>query len=159
MKRFIDEGFLNNKLKYFLQCLIVTLFLLVILLLFDFVLKLSLVASIGATCFIIFTGPHKNASKYHYILGGYSVGAIMGTLCSIAQYNTHLPVGMWGAFAIGLSVFFMVVLNFEHPPAAAFALSIVSEGFAIQTLFVAFSIVGSMLIVRKLLRGWLIDLI
>lgn len=78
MKKFIDEKFLLNKWKYISQCLIVTFFFWIILLMLDFVIKIAIVASLGATCFIIFTIPHKNASKTQYIIGGYSVGVVGG---------------------------------------------------------------------------------
>lgn len=160
MKKFIDENFLLNKWKYISQCLIVTFFFWVILLLLDIVVKMAIVASLGATCFIIFTIPHKNASKTSYIIGGYSVGVVVGGICSLGLYFTHnVPLGLWGAIAIGLSMFLMVIFNFEHPPATAFALGLVTEGYDARTIIIVFMISTILLLVRKLLRHWLIDLI
>lgn len=59
----IDDNFLRNKWKYIRQVLIVTVFAAIILVFFDFVVRLAVAASLGATCFIIFTVPHKNSSQ------------------------------------------------------------------------------------------------
>lgn len=160
MKNFIDDKFLNNKWKFILQCFIVTCFLSLILIFLDFVLKLSVVASLGATSFIIFTIPHKNASRVPYILGGYTVGVIVGIICTLGSHITmNIPLTIWGAIAIGLSMFLMVILNFEHPPAAALSLGLVMEGFDIKTVITVFTISISLLVIRWLLRKWLIDLL
>lgn len=160
MKKFIDEKFLLNKWKYISQCLIVTFFFWIILLMLDLVMKTAIVASLGATCFIIFTIPNKNASKASYIIGGYSVGIVVGGICSLGLNFTHnLPLGLWGAAAIGLSMFFMVILNFEHPPATALALGLVTEGYYLRTILIVFLISGILLFVRRILKHWLIDLI
>lgn len=160
MKKFIDEEFLLNKWKYISQCLIVTLFFGIVLLFLDFVVKIAIVASLGATCFIIFTIPHKNASKTSYIVGGYSVGAVVGGICTLGAHLVQsVPLGLWGAIAIGLSMFLMVILNFEHPPATAFALGLVTEGFDLRTITIVFMISFLLLLFRKVFRRWLIDLI
>lgn len=160
MKKFIDDNFLLNKWKYISQCLIVTFFFWIILLMLDFVMKIAIVASLGATCFIIFTIPHKNASKTSYIIGGYSVGVVVGGICSLGLHFTqNVPLGLWGAVAIGLSMFLMVIFNFEHPPATALALGLVTEGYDIRTILIVFLISCILLFVRRMLKHWLIDLI
>ncbi len=160
MKNIVDDNFLQNKWKYIWQCVIVTFFVGIILVVFDFVVKLAIVTSLGATCFIVFTIPHRNSSKTVFILGGYTVGAVVGSICAIiTSFTPGIPLSLWGAVAIGLSMFLMVVFNFEHPPAAALSLGIVFGGFNIGTIISVYSIAIMFLVVRKLLGKWLIDLI
>ena len=156
----IDDNFLRNKWKYIRQVLIVTVFAAIILVFFDFVVRLAVAASLGATCFIIFTVPHKNSSQPRYILGGYFIGAVVGSICSVLSHAApNIPLGLWGAIAIGISMFFMVIFNFEHPPASALSLGIVIGGFSLGMIITVFSIALCLLGVRRLLRKWLIDLI
>lgn len=160
MKNFIDENFLRNKWKYISQSILVTFFVGIILVFFDFVVKLVIAASLGATCFIIFTIPHKNASKSKYILGGYAIGVVVGGLCAMASAVTpRLPPSVWGAVAIGLTMFLMVSFNLEHPPACALSLGFVLTGFNAGTVITVFCITGFLLGVRRLLKNTLIDLI
>ncbi|MHB8131819.1 MAG: HPP family protein [Mobilitalea sp.] len=160
MKKIIDEDFLLNKKKYISQCIIVALFYSIILIFLDFVVKITIVASLGATCFIIFTIPHKNASRIQYVLGGYTVGIVVGSLCVLGEYlMPAIVLSIWGAVAIGLSMFLMVILNFEHPPAAALSLGIVIGGINFKTVIMLYSIITLMLLVRWGLRKWLIDLV
>lgn len=160
MRNIIDENYLQNKWKYILQSILVTFFAGIILVFFDFVVKLVIAASLGATCFIIFTLPHKNASKSRYILGGYVIGVIVGGLCALASAVTPgLPPTVWGAVAIGLSMFLMVLFNLEHPPASALSLGFVLTGFNLGTVVVVFSIAAFLLGVRRLLKNIIIDLI
>jgi len=156
----IDDNFLGNKWKYIRQVLIVTAFGAVILIFFDFVIKLEIAASLGATCFIIFTVPHRNSSRVRYILGGYIIGAAAGSICSVLSCAVPgIPLGIWGAVAIGLSMLFMVILNFEHPPASAFSLGIVIGGFKPGMIIAVFAATLCLLGIRQLLKKWLIDLI
>lgn len=75
------------------------------------------------------------------------------------HFTQNVPLGLWGAIAIGLSMFLMVIFNFEHPPATALALGLVTEGYDIRTIIIVFMISGILLLVRRLFRHWLIDLI
>jgi CBS-domain-containing membrane protein len=94
----------------------------IILIYLDFVFDVTLVASLGATSFILFTIPHKNASRVQYIVGGYMMGILVGSLCFYGlQLLPFIAPSTWGAIAIGCSMFIMVIFNFEHPPAAAVA--------------------------------------
>ena len=160
MRKILDERFLLNKRKYITQSLIVIFFMSFILLYLDIVFEIPLVASLGATCFIIFALPHKNSSQLQYIAGGYSVGIVVGYLC---YYGLNcfpiIPTSLWAAISIGLSMFLMVIMNYEHPPAVAFTLGIVMNGMSIKTLIMTYLALTLMLFVRHLLRNRLIDLL
>ncbi|MDA3846317.1 MAG: HPP family protein [Vallitaleaceae bacterium] len=158
--RFVDKKFKNNKKQYILQCLLATAALVLILISVDFVLHTAIVASLGATSFIVFTMPHKNRGKARYILGGYMFSVITGGICSIfINLNPNITPGILGAIAVGLCMFLMVVFNAEHPPAAALALGIVIEGFDIKTIIFVFFVSCLLLFVKYLNRRWIIDLV
>jgi len=158
--KLVDDKFKGNKKQYILQCLIATFCFLLILLYVDFLLQTAVVASLGATTFIIFTMPHKNRGKARYIIGGYAFGAISGGLCSLLMnIVTFSTPAILGAISVGLCMFLMVVFNAEHPPAAALALGIVIEGFDIRTIIFVFFVSLLLLFLKYLNRRWIIDLL
>lgn len=157
--KLVDEKFKNNKWKYISQCFIATVFIMVILFYVDIVIKTTIVASLGATSFIIFTMPKKKSSSVRNILGGYIVGAFTGGLCNmIYNFYPGLPFPIFGAFAIGISIFLMVILNAEHPPASAFAIGMVIEKYSFTTVLLVIGIASVLLLVKRYMSWWFIDL-
>lgn len=157
--KILDDNFLQNKWKYVVQCLIATAFLYFILFYVDIVLKTTVVASIGATSFIVFSMPNKISSTPRCVLGGYIVGAIAGGLCNLIGYfYPFIPFPVLGAIAITISMFLMVILNMEHPPASAFAVGMVIEKYNIYTVLMVLGIAITLLFIKKLIGRWLIDL-
>lgn len=158
--KLLDSKFKNNKKQYIFQCLMATLSLLIIFGVIDYVLHTVVVASLGATSFIIFTLPHRNSSRVRYILGGYVLGSIAGGICALlVSAQVLLSPMLVGALAVGLSMFLMVIFNMEHPPASAFALGIAIEGFDLKTVFFVFVVTIVLLVIKYLNRKWFIDLI
>lgn len=158
--RFIDKNFRGNMLQYVVQCLIATASLVVVLFYIDIVIDTAVVASIGATSFILFTMPHASRSKAFYILGGYATGTIIGVLSnSILLTNIGLPVNVVGAVAVGLAMFIMVITNTEHPPAAALALGIAINGYTVNMLIFVYGVAVTLILIKWTLRKWLIDLL
>jgi len=161
----IDEKFKTHKKQYVFQTFIVILVLSVIFSFLDFVFHISIVAALGASAFITFTSPFKELAKGRYLIGGYTVGCISGFLVSNLQdfflnfYCIDIPTGILGAFAVGLAMFFMVILDFEHPPAAGVALGLVIDGFRFDSALIAIMGVIFFVSVRKLLSKYLIDLL
>lgn len=130
----IDKKFRRNKLRYFLQCLLATVAVLVILLTLETLSNAAVIASLGASAFIAFTMPHAKVSSPRFLIGGYVVGVGAGTLChwlSQLPCLTSLPVltdhscVVFAAAATGLAMFVMVITDTEHPPAAGVALGLV----------------------------------
>ena len=158
--RLLDRNLKGHILQYVAQCLIATATLGVVLFYMDIVMETAVVASIGATSFIIFTMPHTNGAKPKYILGGYAVGTIVGVLSNyLLVLNIGIPVNIVGAIAVGLAMFVMVITNTEHPPAAALALGIAIEGYTLNILIFVYGVAISLLLIKWLLRKWLIDLL
>lgn len=158
--RLIDEKYKKNKRKYILQCLIASMIVLVIAVLLDVFLQTAIVASVGATVFIVYTMPHTKRSRIRYIIGGYTVGIIVGALMYYASSMSATPIrSLYAALAVGLCIFLMVITNTEHPPAAAVAMGIVIEGVDVYTVFIIYLSICIVLIGKELLKKWLIDLL
>jgi CBS domain-containing membrane protein len=116
-----------------------------------------IVASLGATAFVVFALPNKFTAYPRNVIGGHIVGLVCGFLGYwllhllpnpdqfIAEAGVH-------AVAVGLAMFIMVATDTEHPPAAGTALGAAMAGpgerLIISVLF--FSIVFSVI---RLLAG------
>lgn len=158
--RLFDPNLKGNIPRYILQCIGVTLLVYCILLVVDSTLDRTIISSLGATTFIIFTMPHKNVAKARYVLGGYTIGMVVGTInWLILTYTDLLSLNLACALAIGFSILLMTFTNTEHPPAAAFAYGLVVEGFQIETLLIIYSVTITFTFIRIILKRWLIDLI
>lgn len=158
--KLIDPKLKNHIGHYVLQCLIATGALVIVLFYVDIFFRATVVASIGATSFIIFTMPHKNRGKAKFIIGGYTVGIVCGVLCNqIVGIVGEGNLSILGAVAVGLAMFLMVITNTEHPPAAAIALGITVEGYTGSMLVFIYMVTLFLLLIKWLLRRWLMDLL
>jgi CBS-domain-containing membrane protein len=87
-------------------------------------------ASIGSTAFIVFTMPKSVTAKPRNVIGGHLTGFLCGWLCSLCPDSVFALTMLSYAVAVGLSIFLMVVLDMEHPPASGTALGVAITGFA-----------------------------
>ncbi len=158
----IDERFKKNKGHYIFQCFLATLVLGVVFSSLNYFFNTALLASLGATSFIVFTIPFKELSKPRYVIGGYTVGTIMGIVAwyfyGLLHYNS-MYFGILLGLSVGFSMFFMVVLDFEHPPAAGIPLAIMGTGEYGHNIAVGFIAIFLILTIRRLLKRFLIDLL
>lgn len=158
--KFIDNKFKNNKKQYILQCLMATVALMIILFSVDLFMEAAVVASIGATSFILFTMPHTKRSKPRYIIGGYVVGIVSGILTQLVFISfDNVSHTIIGGIAVGICMFLMVTLNFEHPPAAAMAFSVAIDGYDLKLIVFVFVVLFALRLVVYLNRKWFIDLL
>jgi len=140
----------SNASRRILQCALATLVILVIFLLLDALLGATLVASLGATCFIVFAVPRSQSARPRVLLGGYLVGTFSGVICSLLARSllassigigqTELQVVL-GALAVGLSILVMVFTGTGHPPAAGLALGFVLHPWDYLTIVLVLSAV------------------
>ena len=167
-RRFVllDDGFRVNKARYILQCLLATLCVLIILIVLGAVEDTATIASLGASSFIAFAMPHQRASAPRLMLGGYLIGIVVGWVsymasAGLSQGYPQLTVGarhvVFGALAVGLSVFLMVITQSEHPPAAGLALGLVINGCDVPTLIVVAMGVVLLVVTKVLLKPILVD--
>lgn len=158
----IDKKFKSNKGHYIFQCCLVTVSLGILFSMLDFFFDTALVAALGATAFIVFTGPHKEISRARYVIGGYIIGIIVGLVAINGFYLMQLDQSVFPVFSalsVGVTMFLMVVFDFEHPPAAGVALGLMTNNGHLHSVAVAFLGILFVLIVRYMLRRFLIDLL
>lgn len=90
--------------------------------------SLVVLASMGASTFLLFVVPHRPMAQPWPLIGGHLSAALMAIIC--AQI---LPSPLWAtALAVGLSVLIMHLLHCLHPPAAATAMLGVIGGESIS---------------------------
>ena len=166
--RIIDNSFKGTFKNYITQSLLATVALAIILYFVKVLTHAAIVASLGASTFIVFAMPHWVTAQPRRLIGGHVVGILSGTFCYYAFLTG--PVGRlvanWEfatlsvyALAVGLSLFLMALTNTEHPPAAGTALGIVIQPWSYQiVIFVVVSVI-SLAIIKRLLRRYLRDLI
>lgn len=125
----IDEKFPRLWKNYVYQSLFAALALFVVML----VLKMGqavVIASIGATAFIIFAMPNSEAANPRRVIGGHIVGFISGTIFSVIVFDPFFFTALIYSLAVAVALFTMVITDTEHPPAAGTALGIAITGFS-----------------------------
>ena len=94
-----------------------------------------IVASLGASSFIVFITPHTNSSRPRNVIGGYISGAVAGILLSLLhehilgfEYNgLNYTLVLVCAAASALTTLLMVTTGLVHPPAAALAIGLAAD--------------------------------
>ena len=164
----------DRKLKkyfpnYILQSLLATIALTIILYFENIFTNTAVIASLGATTFIIFAMPKYETAQPRRVIGGHIFGIIVGIFCSYLyshiqnENNFFLSQEMLKilipSLSVGLSIFFMVITNTEHPPAAGTALGIVVQGWSYSTILVILITISLLSLTKYLLKPWLKDLV
>lgn len=85
------------------------------------VYPLLMLGSMAASAVLLFVAPHSLFSQPWNLIGGHSVSAIAGWICSLWIPDPALAAGV----AVGVAIFLMYVLRCLHPPGAATALTLV----------------------------------
>ena len=86
--------------------------------------SIPVLASMGATSFLVFVVPHSPMSQPWPVLGGHVLSAAIGIACAQGVENPVLA----GALAPALSILAMQMMQCQHPPSAATALIAVLGG-------------------------------
>jgi CBS-domain-containing membrane protein len=162
-----DPKIKGNEKQYLFQCGLATFSILVVLLFLDILKHTAIIATLGATAFIIFVMPKSYISMPRQVLGGYLIGIVIGCLCHLLAHFSIIALSFvsqnffiitFGALAVGASILLMTITDTEHPPAAAMALGLVLNQWNHQSIiFIAFAILF-MVIVKSLLEPILLDL-
>ena len=88
------------------------------------------IASIGATAFIVFAMPNNVAAEPKRIIGRHLVGFFVGSCFAVFPFMGILFFkAVWFSASVGITILLMVVLDFEHPPAAGTALGMALVGY------------------------------
>ena len=91
------------------------------------------VASMGASAFLIFVLPSSPMAQPWAVIGGSCISALVGVLCS----KSISPVMLAIPFSVGLAILAMFAMRCLHPPAAALALLVPFNG--VHDFFFIFS--------------------
>ena len=166
--RIFDTKFQTYKTRYMFQCLLTACAVCVVLLILNTMSDTAIIAALGASSFIVFTMPGVQASRPRFLIGGYIVGTIVGCLChslTTLPFFTQLFLDqscvrvIFGAVAVGLAMFLMVITDTEHAPAAGLALGFVLNDWDYVTVIVVIIGVVSLSVLKLLLKPVLIDLL
>ena len=117
-----------------------------------------IVASIGATAFIVFMKPNNPFARPRNVIGGHLVGLITGLVFSSISLPTPAISRLIFALAVGCAMLVMVVSNTEHPPAAGTALSVVTVGFSWPVALAVVTSAVLMAVFHEILKPYLKDL-
>jgi len=133
-------------------------FTLVLVLLVLSMQHVVVIASIGATAFIVFTMPKNITARPRRVIGGHIIGLSTGSLIALIAHHAILTSVLVYALAVGVSIFLMVALDCEHPPASGTALGVAMTGFSLQVMIAVVSSSILLSIAHRLLRGYLREL-
>ncbi len=118
-----------------------------------------IVASIGATAFIVFTMPLSVTANPRRVIGGHLTGLLCGTLGAVFVQHAMAPTLLAYSLTVGLSTFLMVALDFEHPPGSGTALGIAIGGFSFKVLIAILTSVIILSLAHHYLKKYLKDLV
>jgi len=161
-----DKNFRKHPMNYVLQCFIIFICISIVLFLYEFFGGI-IVASLGASSFIVFVTPLTNGSRSRYVIGGYICGAVIGVLFGLL-HGWVSTMGLDGtkyflilicAATVAVTAFIMVITNSEHPPAAALALGLSVDPTSIKTALAALLGVMIICLIRRLFKKRLKNLI
>ncbi len=165
----IDDKVRKNVFNYVFQCVLAMLILLFVLFFLDTLMETVLIASLGATAFIVFAMPKSYTSSPRRLIGGYCIGISIGIICyylgnllvdfSILHLITnHSSPIFFAAVAVGLSIFLMTITNTEHAPAAGIALGLVINQWTFSSVLFIIVVMILMAVIQHLLQPFLINL-
>ena len=147
---------------YVSQSLLAALVVFVVILALNIDDDAVIMASIGATAFIVFAMPNSVTAKSRNVIGGHLVGLACGFIATLipvpAWVNPSIGQAFLYALAVGLSIFIMVVTDTEHPPAAATALGIVIRGISLRVTIAVIASALLLSLIRRLFKPHLRDL-
>ena len=158
-----SEGTLTGKLKaywknYVWQSALATAAVFTVLL-FLTIEQAVIVASMGATAFIVFTMPKSVTARPRNVIGGHLVGLLCGSACAFFPHPSPMHSVAAYSLAVGLSVFLMVATDTEHPPASGTALGVAVAGFSWRIAMAVATGAAILSLVHSLLRPYLKDLV
>ena len=116
------------------------------------------IASIGATAFIVFTMPRNITAKPRRVIGGHIVGLFSGSLCALIPHTSVFPSVIVYSLAVGISIFLMVALDVEHPPASGTALGVAITGFSPSVMLAVLTSSIVLSLAHRFLKRFLKDL-
>jgi CBS-domain-containing membrane protein len=156
VKKMIEEFKLYWK-HYVLQSLFATVAVFAVL----YFLSLQnavIIASLGASTFIVFAMPDSITAKPRNVIGGHLVGLFWGFVFSLVPHTAMMGSLVCYALAVGLSIFTMVVTDTEHPPASGTALGVAITGISFHVLIAVVLAIVLLSLIHRFFKPYLRDL-
>lgn len=153
----IDREFRQHWKHYVIQSLIATVSVFIVL----YFLSLQhavIIASIGASAFIVFAMPDNITAQPRNLIGGQLVGLFCGFLFSLLPHADLLLTLFIYSLAVGSAIFIMVVIDMEHPPAAGTALGIAITGISLDVLIAVSLSIVLLSLIHKIFKPYMRDL-
>lgn len=117
------------------------------------------VASIGATAFIVFATPRSISARARNVLGGHMIGFAAGGLWWLVPHATLLAKEFVYSGAVGTAMLVMVLCRIHHPPAAGTALGVAMAGLSAGAAITVLTAISAMIIIERALREFFVDLV
>jgi CBS domain-containing membrane protein len=172
--RLLNDNFIHHKAHFLLQCLIIVFFLAAVLFPLG-ALRASVVTAIGASTlassiFAIFAAPKAAMSAIHRVLGGYTIGILVGLFWHqlFQHFNAQmhqnpldhtLTIDLCGSLAVGTAMLIMAMLDLIHTPPVGFALALAIAPWNYWVICVVIAAVLVLCLIKYLLRNWFINLL
>jgi len=153
----IDREFRQHWKNYVLQSILAT-FAVFIVLYFLSLQHAVIIASLGATAFIIFAMPDSITAQSRNVIGGQLVGLFFGFLFSLIPHSSLLSSLIVYSCAVGASIFTMVVIDTEHPPAAGTALGVAITGITLEVFVAVIISIVLLSLIHVLFKPYIRDL-
>ncbi len=117
------------------------------------------IASIGASAFIVFAMPRNITARPRRVIGGHLVGFLSGSLLALIPHTTvHASILVY-SLAVGLSILLMGAFGFGHAPASGTALGVAIGGFSAGALIAVVTSSILLSLTGYLLKKYLRDLV
>ncbi|HAE86685.1 TPA: HPP family protein [Candidatus Marinimicrobia bacterium] len=129
--------------KYYLMQTLLSVSVLFIILLLLTSRDMVVIASIGATSFIIYAMPHAKSAMAKAVLPSYVAGLVFGSVFALIPVHNVILLALVYSMSVGCTIFFMLVTDAKHPPAASVTLGVALTGFQWE---VAIAVLGSAVI-------------
>ena len=142
---------------YILQSVLATLAVFIVLY-FLSIQNSVIIASIGATSFIVFTMPDNITAKARNVIGGHFVGLVYGFLFSLITHPSLISSIVIYSLAVGFTIFTMVVIDTEHPPAAGTALGVAMTGISPDVFLTVIISIVMLSLIHHFFKPYLKDL-
>jgi len=149
-------------INYFLQSFLAMVAIFIVLVTLS-LQHIVIVASIGASAFIVFTMPRNVTARPRNVIGGHMIGFMCGSLCwyvglFFPRTEFVVTLAMY-SLAVGLSILLMVITGTEHPPASGTALATAISGFSFKILLALIISTCVLSAIKYILKPYLKDLI
>lgn len=132
----------------------------------NYILAVVGFTSLGSSAFIVFAAVDRPVASARAMLGAYAISIACGMLCWFAAHAAMrvFPYLAYGyetaaALAFGLTMFLMVFLRYEHPPAAGLALGLATEDWTFKTVFIILLAVILLCLIKRCCRRYLVNLL